>query len=65
MMNFVFYRVLLEQVEEYRRAYYTNPFARCPPYLLGIFLGWILRKTRNAKIVIGKVNTSLWFTEYL
>ena len=45
----------MKRASEYLQLYYVDPFARCPPYLFGILLGWVLNKTKNSKVYINKV----------
>ena len=45
----------MKRASEYLQLYYVDPFARCPPYLFGILLGWVLNKTKNSKVYIKKV----------
>ncbi len=48
----------MKMASEYLQSYHVDPFARCPPYLIGILLGWILHKTKNSNVYLNKVNFS-------
>ena len=39
---------------EYGPEYYFKPWTRAPPYLVGIFLGWLLHEMRNSTVKISK-----------
>ena len=41
--------------------YYVQMWARIPPYLFGIILGWILHRTKNAHLKLNKVRDMFLF----
>lgn len=46
---------MLERAPKFFQSYYVNTLHRCPSYLVGIMLGWILNKTKNSNFKIEKV----------
>lgn len=42
------------KLDEFANKHYLETFARMPPYIIGILLGWLLHKTRNKNIHINK-----------
>ncbi len=47
--------------DKYVQLYYIQTYARIPPYLIGILLGWLIHKTRAKKIQMKKVRNSRMF----
>lgn len=39
----------------YMDNYYFKPWIRAPPYMIGIWTGWFLHRTKNSKLYISKV----------
>ena len=39
--------------------YYPQPWFRAPPYLVGIFIGWLLHDSRDRLVCLPKVNRQL------
>lgn len=51
--------------DKYVQLYYIKTYARIPPYLIGILLGWLIHKTRTKKIQMKKVRNSRMFESVL
>ena len=43
----------------YGDDYYSQMWTRFPAYLVGILLGYLLHQTRNKKVVLNKVRTTI------
>lgn len=55
---------MMRMVSEYLQYYYVHPFARCPPYLIGILLGWILH--HKNKITLSKLTVMVgWILSFI
>ncbi len=39
--------------------YYPRPYTRCPPYIIGIGLGFILNRTRTRRVRLNPVRVEL------
>ncbi|XP_057379361.1 nose resistant to fluoxetine protein 6-like isoform X1 [Daphnia carinata] len=44
----------LSRIDVYSQRHYMETFARIPPYMIGILLGWLLHKTKDKRIHINK-----------
>lgn len=45
----------MTKVADYMDLYYFKTWTRAPPYLVGIAAGWILYRSKGAKMPIHKV----------
>ena len=45
--------------DKYFQLYYIKTYARIPPYLIGIILGWLIHNTRSTKIQMEKVRNDI------
>ncbi|XP_057379363.1 nose resistant to fluoxetine protein 6-like isoform X1 [Daphnia carinata] len=56
----------LVKLDAFANKHYLDTFARMPPYIIGILLGWLLHKTKNKKIHINKcLVTGCWILAIL
>ncbi|XP_045034184.1 nose resistant to fluoxetine protein 6 isoform X2 [Daphnia magna] len=44
----------LSRIDVYSQLHYMETFARIPPYMIGILLGWLLHKTKDRRIHINR-----------
>ena len=46
---------MMKRNPKYMAYYYINTLTRCPPYLVGILLGWMLNRAKSRNLTIKKV----------
>ena len=46
------------RIDDYCHYHYYQTYARIPPYIIGILLGWILHNVKDRKININRVKVT-------